>query len=293
MPTQHFLLGAGLIIASELMFVSMGAMVKVATADLPSAQVVFFRNLVGLLLLSPLILRYGIRHIATNKLRFHLLRSLAGLSAMYCYFYSIAHIPLAEAALFKMTAPFFMPVIALFWLHESIPDNVRWAVGIGFLGIVCILKPGFQSFSWVMLVALSVGLFSALAKVTIRRLSVGTEPFTRTVFYFSAISTLVSFGPAVWQWVPPDQSLWLALFALGVFGTIGQLFMSYAFSLAPAGSLGPFTYISVVFASAYGWLFWDETLDILTFLGAAFIIGAGWLASRKPRPRAETLALEE
>ncbi|MCU7892729.1 MAG: EamA family transporter [Candidatus Thiodiazotropha sp. (ex Ustalcina ferruginea)] len=92
---QNLLLGALFILLSELMFASMGATVKFVTQALPSEMAVFMRNLFGLALFMPLVWSHGWVSLRTEIFPFHLLRSVAGVSAMYCFFYALANLPLA------------------------------------------------------------------------------------------------------------------------------------------------------------------------------------------------------
>lgn len=86
-------------IVSGLLFSTMGGIVKYVSAHLPNEMVVFFRSFLGLSVLFPWVWQRGFHQLKTQKLRGHLLRGLAGLMAMYCFFYAIAHMPLAEATL--------------------------------------------------------------------------------------------------------------------------------------------------------------------------------------------------
>lgn len=266
-------------IAAELLFASMGAAIKLASSELPNEVVVFFRNLFGLLFVLPWLLRRGPGALATRHLRWHLTRGLAGLSAMYCFFYAIAHIPLAEAVLMKLTAPLFLPLVAFVWLRERPAAAVGGAVALGFAGVALVLRPGLRELSPVLLVALAGGAFAAVAKTGVRGLT-RTEPITRVVFYFALIATLVSAVPLAWSWVEPSPRAWALLVLVGLLATGGQLFMTAAYGLGPAAQVGPFTYTSVLFASAYGWLFWGEALTVLTAVGAALVIASGLLTSR-------------
>lgn len=109
---------ASFVILGELMFASMGVAVRLAAMELPTEVIVFFRNLIGLLLLAPFLLRWRLAGIAPRVAHLHLLRGLAGVTAMHYFYYAIAHMPLADAMLLKLTARVFMPLIALFWLGE-------------------------------------------------------------------------------------------------------------------------------------------------------------------------------
>jgi drug/metabolite transporter (DMT)-like permease len=244
----------------------------------------------GLLVLLPWVWRRGIRQLKTTRLRGHLLRGLAGLAAMYCYFFTIAHLPLAEAVLLNYSTPLFVPFIAVLWLGEKISARLWLAIGTGFAGILLILKPGLALFTPVSLIGVASGTFAALAMVSIRRLT-RSEPTLRIVFYFSAVCTAVSAVPLAWRWQSPEPGLWLLLVLVGVLASLAQSLMTRAYAQAPAAQVGPFTYSTVLFAAVVGWLFWGEVLDVLSFAGALLVCLAGILtirlAGRQAAPMAE------
>jgi drug/metabolite transporter (DMT)-like permease len=271
--------GALLMLASGLLFSAMGALVKYMSAHLPNEMVVFFRSAMGLLALLPWVLHRGIGHLKTKNLRGHLWRGLAGVSAMYCYFYAIAHLPLAEATLLNYSTPLFVPFIAAAWLGEKISRKIWTAIITGFVGIVLILKPGLDLFTPVSLIGVAAGMFAALAMVSIRRLT-HTEPTFRIVYYFSLVCTAVSAVPLAWRWQTPDPGLWALLIGMGALASLAQLLLTRAYSHAPAAQVGPFTYSTVVFAAAIGWIFWGEIPDLLSFGGTALVCLAGIMTIR-------------
>ena len=270
-------------LASCLSFAIMGAMVKTLARDLPNETIVFLRSAIGFVALMPWLFRRGIPRLATRHLRWHLARGLAGLAAMYCFFFALAHMPLAEATLLNYSTPLFIPFIATLWLHEHTSRTVWWAIGAGFAGIALILKPGIGLFTGVALVGLCAGLFAATAMVNIRRLT-HTEPTARIVFYFSAIATIVSALPLAWGWRTPTPALWLPLAVMGVSGTAAQLLLTRAYAYAPAAQIGPFIYVTVIFAGAIGWWVWNERLDMLSVLGIAIVCAAAIAAMRRQSP---------
>lgn len=278
-PENH-LHGALLAITAALMFAAMGATIKTLSADLPTEMAVFFRNFFGLLVLLPWLLRGGVRALATQRFHAHLMRSLAGLAAMYCFFYAIRYLPLSEAVLLNFTAPIFVPFVALFLLKESVSRQLWWAILVGFVGVTLILKPGMAMFSPAALIGLASGALAALAVANIRRMA-ETEPTTRIVFYFSIISTLVSAIPLLWHWQTPQPALWGLMILSGIFATAGQLLLTRSYALASASFIGPFTYSSVVFATIIGWLLWDESPHALTLSGALLVCVAGIIAMRQ------------
>lgn len=280
LPHSTLIRAALMILAAEWLFATMGVAIRQVAATASNEQVVFFRNLFGLALLIPWVLKHRGTVLKTRIPHLHLLRALSGLGAMYCFFYAIIHLPLAQAMLLKMSAPLFIPIVAFLWLGEPATPSIRIALIIGFAGVMLVLHPDTDGINGVALVALAGGVLAAVAKTTVRRLA-RTEPANRIVFYFAFISTLISAIPLIWAWRPldPQAYLWLAL--VGVLATGGQLFLTHGFARAPAARMGVFSYAAVIFGAAYGWALWDEVPGMLTVAGALLIIGAGILAGRK------------
>jgi drug/metabolite transporter (DMT)-like permease len=278
---QNLVLGAVLIVASEAMFASMGACVKGLSVSLPNEMVVFLRNAFGLLLLSPLILSYRASLLQTKVARLHLLRAGAGLSAMYCFFYALGNLHLADGMLLKMTAPLFMPLIAWSWLGEKARRLALMAIPVGFVGVAFVLTPD-GDFNWIALIGLLGGALAALAKVTIRRLG-QSEPTIRVVCYFALFATPISAIPLSWAWQTPSLSEMGLGLLLGLFGATGQFMLTRGYAVASASNVSPFTYFSVIFAAIYGYLFWDESLNHMFVAGATLIAVAGIMALRSGR----------
>ena len=193
---------------------------------------------------------------------------------MYCFFYAIAHLQLAEAVLLNFSSPLFIAIIALIWLGEKASASLIFTIIIGFIGVCFVLKPGMGLFTNAAWIGLISAVFAALAMVTIRRLST-TEPIIRIVFYFSMTATVISGIPLVWAWQTPDWQPLLAMAFAGCAATIGQLLLTYSYSLGPATRVSPYSYSTVIFAAIFGWIFWSETPDIYTLVGASLIISAG------------------
>jgi len=281
--------GALYMIASSLLFAGMGGIVKIVSVLLPNEMVVFFRSAMGLMALLPWLAHRGLSSVRTHQPGAHLARGLAGLAAMYCYFYAIAYLPLAEATLLNYATPIFVPFIAFLWLRERVPRRLASAIGVGFLGILLILKPGLELFSPASLVGVASGIFAAVAMVGIRRLT-RTEPALRIVFYFSLICTVISAVPLAWSWRTPAFELWAWLLAMGVLASTAQLCLTRAYAHAPAAQVGPFSYATVVFAALAGWGFWGEVPDVLSAVGALLVCVAGALAIRYGGRRAAPAA---
>ena len=284
---NHYRQGVFYLLLGEFLFVAMAAAIKAVDDAVPHALVIFWRNAFGLMFLTPFLLAGGWnlrQRLKTPCLKYHLLRAGSGLTAMYGYFYIIRHIPLAEATLVKMSAPFFLPLVAFVWLKDKLPKMTMISILIGFAGVVIILKPGTDEFSPIALWGLAAALLASIAKVTIRKMG-GTEDTVRIVFYFAVFSTLLSLIPAALNWTPLSIETWGWLVLTGLLGTLGQMTMTQAYRIAPPGKIGLFTYSTVIYASLFGWLFWGEVLSIYTLLGSALVFFAGALSFYSKRSR--------
>ncbi|MEQ8261771.1 MAG: EamA family transporter [Alcanivorax sp.] len=273
-PDQPFK-GALLLVLGEGLLAVMAAMIKHLADTLPVEMIVFGRNLVGLAVLLPvLVASGGIRDLRTSHLRLHFIRGFTGVTAMFCFFFTIAHIPLAEAVLVKMTVPFFLPLVAWLWLNDRISGHTWAAILLGFVGVGLILRADQGVVDPVMLVALAGAAIMSIAKVSIRRMA-ASEPPHRVVFYFSLFATLLSalLLLRVQQMPTGTEMLWLL--AIGSVAIAGQFAMTTAYQLARPGQVGVYNYSAVVWAAFLGWVFWGETLVLTTVLGTLLIIGAG------------------
>ncbi|GAA0685645.1 DMT family transporter [Marinobacterium maritimum] len=280
MTANPLLQGALLILLSEWMLVASGIIIRQLSDSLPTEVLVFLRNSLGLVWLLPWIIRRGRRELPTRRIHLHLVRALVGITAMSCLYYAWANLPLGQAALLKQTSPFFVPLIAFIWLQERIGGAVRWAILMGFLGVMLILQPGAGALEWGMLIALAGAALGATAKVCIRAMRT-TESPQQIVFYFALFGSFFAALPAWMNWVTPQGYDWLWLMALAAASTLAQLLLSRAYGLAGAGTLGPFTYASIPFAAIAGWWIWDEALSIATLAGMGLIVAGGLLVLKR------------
>lgn len=280
--------GALYAISAAAVFSVTGACVKAAAVHAPNEVVVFFRSAISLLVLMPWILRKGISSLYSKRVGGHLWRAAFGVSAMYAFFYAIGHMRLAEAMLLTYSTPLFIPFIAWFWIGEKPPVVVYPAALTGLIGIAFIVKPGAEEINWLAgIVGVCSGILAACAMVSIRRIS-DTEPASRIVFYFVAMATIISSIPMLWAWQTPDATTLLQLIGAGLTATVGQIFLTHAYALAPAARVGPFTYAAVIFSALIAWVIWDERMDAWSVLGSLLVIATcvmvGW---KRPEPRLE------
>lgn len=265
-------------LAAALCFALMGAAIKLAGTELNTAMVVFLRNAFGLVALTPWLWRAGFSRLSSRRPLMHLTRCMIGLSAMYCFFFSISHLPLAQAMLLNYCTPLYVPLIAWLWLKERPSMQLLPIVLIGLTGIAVMLRPGSPTgISLFALVGVTSGVLAAGAFVAIRRLS-RTEPSLRIVFWFTGLSLVISATPLPWQWQTPSLGALLIMAAAGGLASLAQVALTRAYSLAPAAQVAPFNYLVVLFAGVLGIVFWQEHFDLMTVIGALLVVGSSLLA---------------
>jgi drug/metabolite transporter (DMT)-like permease len=279
---ESVLRGAFYLVLAAFCYAITGVLVRLASQQLDNNAVVFFRNLVGVAFLLPWLCINGVAALRTSMMGWHVARTVVGLSAMYLYFYSLAHFSLADAMLFVYAAPVIVPVLAHWFLQEPITRRIYAVVLIGLSGVVLVLKPGGEHFAWMAPVGLSCTVLTAFAFVFVRKLSV-SEPPMRVVFYFTVFSAIISVAPYAFnpQW--PDAHGWLLLAGIGGVNTLAQWFLSLAYGSAPAAKIAPVSYITVLLAALFGWLLWDEVPDhyamggaVLIFISALLVVRSNW-----------------
>lgn len=278
-PTnRNLMMAIGCLTLSALLFSVMGICIRYASHTVDNYTIVFFRNVVGLILFLPFIFKQGTSFVKTEKLWMHTWRSIVGLAAMYGFFYAIAHLKLSNAMVFTYSSPIFIPLIAWLFLKEKVTTAMLFAAGLGFIGVFCVAKPDQGLLNWISIVGISSSLLASMAFVTVRALT-QTEPPERIVFYFCFIGSLLSVIPMFWVWRPYHLQELLFLIGAGILANVSQIFMSHAYRLAPAGQIAPVNYIAIIFAGIWGFLLWNEVPDLYSVIGFGIILSAILLCS--------------
>lgn len=282
MKQSHLILGIALVLASELAFALLSALVRVLSDEVSQVQIIFFRNLFALLPLIPWLIKHKAAAFHTNHLHLHLLRGFTGLSAMFIYFYAIATTSLVNAAMVLMLAPFFIPIIAHFWLKQAQNFASLFAVALGFLGAFICLNAKFDGTEneldlmtggLIFCGALLIG----VSKSSISKMS-ASEGSQRIVCFFALFGVIASGALLPFYWQPISMTNLGLLALLGCCATGAQLMMTKAFSFAGATTIGLFSYSSILFAALLGFLWWQEVPTAPWFIGASAIVTAGAIA---------------
>jgi len=280
-PVSTHARAALLMLGSTVFFGLMAIAIRLASDTLHTFEIAFFRNFFGLMAALPLLLKHGPSLLRTTQLPRYFIRCLVGVLSMFCGFWAIGHLPLAQAVSLSYSTPIFVTIAAVFFLHEQVRAR-RWAaVVLGFIGVLIIVRPGSDSFSTGTLIALAAAVLSGIVSIQIKQLSY-TEPADRIVFYTTLLWVPMSFIPAlfVWQW--PQGITWLWVIAAGVLGTGGHMLWTRALKLGDVSALTPISFMQLPLVAVAGWLLFDEDLNRWTALGAAIIfIANAYIAHRE------------
>lgn len=280
---------SGWMVVAATLFALMGVLVKLASADFSSAELVFYRSAFGLLAIWAFIAVRGGRPLAplaTRHVRAHFWRGLSGFGALVLFFYAIGKLPLATAVTLNYTAPLFLAVFSVWWLRERQGRGLIAAVLIGFAGVVLLLRPQVQEQAWQpALAGLVSGLLAAVAYVNVKQLGSLGEPEWRVVFYFTLLSTI---GGGAWMLVAgfhrPAPGDWLILAGIGLTATLAQLALTRAYHRGRTLTVGTLAYTTVGFAALYGVVLFHENLPWMAWLGMALVVVAGIVAVRASTP---------
>lgn len=274
---QTMLIGMALIVIAFFCVAVMSAFGKAAAA-VPTGMVVLFQNGISLALLLPWALRHGTADVRTTRLPLHIVRALTGLLSQALFFIAVKHMSLVNAVLLVNAAPLFIPLVVLIWLRTPITAAVVGSLLVGFLGVVLILKPNAALFAQpAALLAVAAALCSAIALVSVNRLSTTDKPDT-ILFYYFLISTIAAAPFAVAQWRQPVGVEWGYLAAIGLFMALAQLFIILAYQRSTASRLAPFIYSVVVFSGLIGWVVWGQVPDWLAVVGIVLVCVGGILS---------------
>ena len=193
--------------AGAAFFAVMINLVRYLTDHFDPLQVVFFRNAFGLVAILPWLLREGLPALHTERLHLHVIRALVGVAAMLLWFNTLALMPLAEATALSFTAPIFTSILAVAFLGEIMRSHRVWAIILGFLGALLIVRPGVAAIDPVALLAIVTALVWGSGTVLLKYMS-RTETTSAMVIYLPLFLTPISLLPAIFVWTWPTPELW-------------------------------------------------------------------------------------
>lgn len=273
-------------------FAIMGAFAKLASESMSSLEVVFFRNIAGVVLVAMAIYKKPLKNVG-GKPFLLFFRGFMGFVALLAFFYNIAHIPLGDAMTYSKTSPIFTAIFAWMFLQEKLSLKAWGAIGLGFVGIVFITQPSGVGFSKYDLLGIFSGVGAALAYTSIRELKnyydtraivlsfmgVGTIG-PMVLFLISAYLNIPELDFMLGEFVMPQGIVWVYVLSMGVLATISQLLMTKAYGYTKAGIVGTVSYSNIIFSICVGMLLGDAMPSMSTMIGICLIVVAGVIVAR-------------
>ncbi|WP_125182742.1 DMT family transporter [Minwuia thermotolerans] len=284
MKLSPTLAGAALVVLSTMGFSVMHAMIQyLGKQGLHGFEIAFFRNLFGIVALTPIFIRYGLEPFRTTKIKLHFARGAVNAVAMLLFFYGITTgIALGLVQSLSFTAPLFTSLLAVLFLGEKMRAH-RWtALAIGFLGTLVILRPGMSAIEPGAVYILLAAMMWGVAMTIIKRLTDTDSAITVSLYMVLMLTPISGIAAAfVWTWPTAEQFIWLA--AIGVIGTFSQMAFAQAFRLADATAVLPFDFSKLFWSALLGWFFFAQVLDLWVWIGSVMIFAGGFYIAYRER----------
>ena len=266
-------LGVVYMIMSVLFFSFMDILIKI-TDEYAVGQVMFFRAVFGLIPIFFLIPKNRLRDFyKTKHVGLHFYRSFFGAIAMATIFIGLRNLQLAEVTSLAFSGPIWVVIFSMIFLSEKIRAK-RWvAVGLGFIGVLIISKPGFDNLNYYYIFPIIFCIGFAGVSILIRKLTLAGETVWLIAFYFSVASGLGGLATfPLGDWIMPTKYDLVLLILVGLLGGIANLTLTQSYKLAEVTLTTPLKYLSLVFAIIFGFYFFNEVPSINTLLGAGLIV---------------------
>ena len=281
-------------IAATFLFATMSMCVKFASSEYSTGELIFYRGLVGTAMII-IFTRVRGGTLRTRLPTLHFRRSMAGVSSLGLWFYSIGGLPLATAVTLNYMSPIWLALILIGgssflgdYPADSSPDSKRvdmrlvLAVLVGFAGVVCILQPTVNRDQlWSALLGLLSGLLAALAYLHMAALGRAGEPEDRVVFYFSVGSIVAGalLTSLISEWHAHTAKGFGVVLAVGVLATLAQLLMTRAYRMGGVPANSSLQYLGIGWSYIYGVLLFDDAVTVMALLGMGLIAAAGIFAT--------------
>ena len=262
------------IILAGFFFASMSFFVRLS-GDLPTMEKAFFRNAVAVLVAAFMLARTkeGF-HVQKGSWPDLLMRSFCGTVGLICNFYAVDHINIADANILNKLSPFFAILMSYFILKEK-ANKVEWAcVAVAFIGAVFVVKPAFNMQFVNAMIGVTGGLGAGIAYTFVRKLGKKGERGPIIVMVFSTFSCLCTVPFLISEFQPMKAVQLLCLLMAGVSAAGGQIFITKAYTKAPAKEISVFDYTQVLFAALLGFVFFGQIPDWMSLVGYLIIIGS-------------------
>jgi drug/metabolite transporter (DMT)-like permease len=285
-------LGILYMVSATAVFAASSAISKLLVVRYPVGEVLFARNIVGILLVGGFVLpRLGLAVFETRKLPSHFARSVSQGCSQSFILLAFSMMPLAGAVAINFSAPLFATLVAAFLFREAV-GKARWlALLVGFIGVLLVTHPGVGTFQLGSLFALGNAVLYGSVTVGVRRMT-ATES-TETLTLYQLLFLTVFFGLSLpFAFVMPTWSDAGIMALNGAANAVGQYWWTRSLVLAPTSAVVPFNYFSLVWAMILGFIIWGDVPTLALLAGSAIVVGSGlfllWSETSRRKSRAKS-----
>lgn len=265
---------AGLWMSGALLsFLSMAIAGRELYAELNTFQILFFRSVIGLVIISLILSKFGWHQIKTDKLGLHLVRNISHYFGQFGWFFAISIIPLAQVFAIEFTIPIWTAMLAPFLLGERLTGARALVIAIGFAGILTILRPGMIPIEIGALSALMAAVGYALSHTLTKKLTRTDTPLA-VIFYMTIMQLPMGAVPSFYDWTTPSQAMWPWLVLVGATALSAHYCMARALAHADAMVVIPMDFLRLPLVAFLGLFLYGEALDPWVLGGAVIIFGA-------------------
>lgn len=252
-------------------FTAMAVGGRELSSELTTFQILFFRSLVGLVIVTGFLTRQSFAVVRSHCFGLHLVRNLAHFGGQFGWFYGIAYLSLAEVFAIEFTVPVWTAILALILLKENLTPYRLTALALGLTGMVIILRPGLGIIAPASLAVLGGAVCYALSHTLTKRI-IRTDTPMAVLFYMTLIQLPIGFLLSLQHWTLPGPALWPWVIVVGIAALTGHYCMARAFFLAPASVVVPMDFLRLPLIAVVGFLLYHEALDVFVFAGAIVML---------------------
>ena len=265
--------GSLIILVASMVGVLMSSLIKHVGQTIPVIEILFIRQIIVLVIISPVIFRNFSTVFKTKNYGMHGLRVSLSIVAMYTGFSAVVNMPLAEVTAISFARILFTTILAIIFLKEVIGLR-RWtSIIIGFVGVLVIIRPDLDNINVYALMAIISALFVSGGKIVLRKLSQLDK--TSTILTLHSVSiTLVLVIPAYFQWVMPNLHEMIFIVLIGSFMSVMQWLFIQALRVGEAAAIAPMEYVRLIYAGIIGFIFFVEIPTVWTLSGAGIIVAS-------------------
>jgi len=258
--------------------------------ELSTFQILFFRSVIGLLIIGYLLHLNGWHQIRTGATKTHILRNIAHFGGQFGWFYGLAFIPLAEVFAIEFTVPVWTAILAVFILGERMSGPRLIAIGLGITGMLIIVRPGMEVMKPAALAVLAGAICYSIAYIKTKKLAHIDSPLC-ILFYMTVIQLPLGLIPAIYDWHWPSLSVWPWIMLVGVTALTAHYCITRAMQLMDATVVVPMDFLRLPLIAGVGYLLYSEPLDWAIICGALIMLIGNFISIRaEKRKLAKALA---